>query len=147
MERKRDSRSTIWVILFAAFIIVLIICASCAVVFNAVTNLFPSSERLVPSQTPPSGATLTVAYSPEKQALFEELVRGFNAQKLMTEQGDRMTVRSVELEPEAMIERAQPEISRPSAPTCPSGWISSTGIGWSRPGASRRWWARPFATL
>jgi Ca-activated chloride channel family protein len=106
VERKRDSRSTIWVILLVAFVILIVICASCAMVYRAVTNLLPSSEQLLPSETPPSGATLTVAYSPEKQALFEELVSGFNAQQLKTDQGERMTVRSVELEPEAMIEGA-----------------------------------------
>ena len=106
MRRKRNPRSTIWVILLVAFVILIVICASCAVLVKTVTNLFPSSEQLLPSETPPSGATLTVAYSPEKQALFEELVRRFNDQKLKTEQGERMTVRSVELEPEAMIEGA-----------------------------------------
>ena len=106
MRRKRNPRSTIWVILLVAFIILVVICASCAVLVNTVTNLFPSSEQLLPSATPPSGATLTVAYSPEKQSLVEELVRRFNAQQLKTDQGERMTVRSVELEPEAMIGRA-----------------------------------------
>jgi len=88
------------VILLVAFIILMVICASCAVLVRTVTDLLPSSEQL------PSGAMLTVAYSPEKQALFEELVRGFNDQKLKTEQGERMAVRAVELEPEAMIEGA-----------------------------------------
>ncbi|MBL7183513.1 MAG: VWA domain-containing protein [Anaerolineae bacterium] len=106
MERKRDSRSPIWVILLVAFVILIVICASCAMLFNAVTNLFPSSEPLPTSEPTPSGGTLTIAFSPEKEALFEELVRGFNAQKLKTDQGEQMTVRSVELEPEAMIEGA-----------------------------------------
>ena len=75
MTRKRNPRSTIWIILLVAFIILIVICASCAVLVKTVTNLLPSSEQLLPSETPPSGATLTVAYSPEKEALFEELVR------------------------------------------------------------------------
>lgn len=106
MRRKTDSRSPIWVILLVAFVILLVICANCAMLYRAVTNLLPSSEQLLPSETPPSGATLTVAYSPEKEALFEELVRGFNAQKLKTDQGDSMAVQTVQLEPEAMIEEA-----------------------------------------
>ena len=106
MRQKRNPRNPIWVILFVVFVILLVICASCAVLYRAVTNLLPSSEQLLPSETPPSGATLTVAYSPEKQSLFEELVRGFNAQQLKTDQGESMTVQSVELEPEAMIEGA-----------------------------------------
>ena len=108
MERnKREkSRSPIWTILAAAFIVMIVICAGCAVAYRAVTNLFSSSEPLPTSEHVASGGTLTVAYSPEKEALFEELVRGFNAQKLKTDQGESMTVRSVELEPEAMIEGA-----------------------------------------
>ena len=106
VKRKRNPRSTIWAILLVVFVILIVICASCAVLFNAVTNLIPSSEPLPTSEPVASGGTLTVAYSPEKQALFEELVRGFNAQKIETDQGERMTVRSVELEPEAMIEGA-----------------------------------------
>ncbi|MBC8262986.1 MAG: VWA domain-containing protein [Anaerolineales bacterium] len=108
MERnKREkSRSPIWTILAAAFIVLIVICAGCAVAYRAVTNLFSSSEPLPTSEPTPSGGILTVAYSPEKAALFEELVRGFNAQKLKTDQGESMTVRSVELEPEAMIEGA-----------------------------------------
>ncbi len=106
MRRKRNPRNTIWVILLVAFIILIVICASCTVLVKTVTNLLPSSEQLRPSATPPSGATLTVAYSPEKQALFEELVSRFNDQQLKTDQGERMTVRSIELEPEAMIGRA-----------------------------------------
>ena len=108
MERnKREkSRSPIWTILAAAFIVLIVICAGCAVAYRAVTNLFSSSEPLPTSEPTPSGGILTVAFSPEKEALFEELVRGFNAQKLETDQGESMTVRSVELEPEAMIEGA-----------------------------------------
>jgi len=99
VERKRNPRSTIWVILLAAFILI-VICASCAVLFGAVTTLLPSSEPTI------SGATLTVAYSPEKEGLFWVLVRRFNEEKFKTDQGERMTVRSVRLEPEAMIEGA-----------------------------------------
>ncbi len=129
MERKRDSRSTIWVILLVAFVILLVICASCAMLYRAVTNLLPSSEQLLPSATPSSGATLTVAYSPEKQALFEELVRGFNAQKLKTDQGESMTVWTVELEPEAMIEGALDGDFQAISPDV-SIWLDQLDRGW-----------------
>jgi len=102
---RKNSRSTIWVILLVAFVVLIVICVSCTVLVKTVTNV-RTSEQLLPAVTPPSGATLTVAYSPEKQALFEELVRRFNAHRLKTDQGERMVVRPVELEPEAMIERA-----------------------------------------
>lgn len=129
MERKRDSRSTIWVILFVALVILIVICASCAIVYRAITGLLPSSEELLPSVTPSSGATLTVAYSPEKEALFEELVSGFNAQKLKTDQGDRMTVRTVELEPEAMIEGALVGDFQAISPDV-SIWLDQLDRGW-----------------
>jgi len=98
VERRRNPRSTIWVILLAALVVLIVICASCALLFGAVTTLLPSSEPTI------SGATLTVAYSPEKEGLFWVLVRRFNEEKFKTDQGERMTVRSVRLEPEAMIE-------------------------------------------
>ncbi len=106
MRRRKNPRSTIWVILMVVLIILIVICVSCSVMVKTVTNVLPSSEQPLPSETPPSGATLTVAYSPEKQALFKELVSRFNDQKLRTDQGEKMTVRAIELEPEAMIERA-----------------------------------------
>ena len=148
MERKRNPRSTIWVILLAALVVLIIICASCAVLFRAVTNLLPSSEPFglsLRTKPGPSGATLTVAYSPEKEALFQQLVGRFNEEKFKTDQGERMTVRSVRLEPEAMIEGALAGDFQASALIHPSGWINWTGTGWSRPEASRRWWVRPFA--
>jgi len=129
MRRKRDSRNPIWVILLVVFIILLVICASCAMLYRAVTNLLPSSEQLLPSATPPSGATLTVAYSPEKKALFEELVRGFNAQKLETDRGERMTVQTVELEPEAMIEGALAGDFQAISPDV-SIWLDQLDRGW-----------------
>ena len=102
MERSEHPRSLILGIVLLTLVGLLAVCVGCWVLYRVATTLLPS-----PGAEPrPSGATLTVAYSPEKQALFEELVRGFNAQKLKTDQGERMTVRSVELEPEAMIEGA-----------------------------------------
>ncbi|MGA9347244.1 MAG: VWA domain-containing protein [Anaerolineae bacterium] len=129
MRRKRDPRSPIWVILLVAFVILIVICASCAVLYRAVTNLIPSSEQLLPSEAPPSGATLTVAYSPEKEALFEELVSRFNAQKLKTDQGESMTVRAVELEPEAMIEGALAGDYQAISPDS-SIWLDQLDRGW-----------------
>jgi len=105
VRHRKNPRSTIWVVLLVAFIILIVVCMSCIVLVKTVTNVLTSEQLLSPT-TPPSGATLTVAYSPEKQALFKELVRRFNDQKLKTDQGERMAVRSVELEPEAMIEGA-----------------------------------------
>jgi Ca-activated chloride channel family protein len=110
-------------------LVALVICASCAVLFNAVTKLLPSSEQLLPFVTLPSGATLKVAYSPEKQALFEELVSWFNAQKLKTEQGESMAVRAVELEPETMIEGAMAGDFQAISPDS-SIWLDQLDRAW-----------------
>lgn len=52
----------------------------------------------------PKEATLTIAYSPEKEALFEELVTKFNSQGFETPEGKKMLIEAIKLEPEAMIE-------------------------------------------
>ena len=48
---------------------------------------------------------LTVAYSPEKEALFTQLVDEFNRQGFKSPDGQKMVVETVQLDPEAMIER------------------------------------------
>jgi len=59
----------------------------------------------------PRTAVLTVAVSPEKQTLFETLVRQFNEQRQRTPDGKVMSVQVQVMDPQAMVEAAltQPE--------------------------------------
>ncbi|UCC63902.1 MAG: VWA domain-containing protein, partial [Anaerolineae bacterium] len=52
------------------------------------------------------GATLRVAYSPEKEALFVQLVNEFDRQGFKTPDGQKMVVDPIRLDPEAMIDHA-----------------------------------------
>jgi Ca-activated chloride channel family protein len=54
----------------------------------------------------PRTATLTVAYSPEKAALFKKLVEEFNGQKLRTPDRQVMRIELLEMTPEDMVTQA-----------------------------------------
>jgi len=80
-------------------------------VFIGCCSCWGALDRLVPSgkatPTPArSQAILRLAYSPEKEPLISELVAGFNALGLTTPDGQPMTVETVQLEPDVMIQGA-----------------------------------------
>jgi Ca-activated chloride channel family protein len=58
------------------------------------------------SAVDPRAATVTVAYSPEKAALFKSLAEKFNAQKLRTADRQVMRIELLELTPEDMVTQA-----------------------------------------
>jgi len=100
MRRKHYSTA---VLLF--LIIALLACpAACAASWVAIlTSVFGGGEA---TEIVQEGATLTLAYSPEKEALLSELINDFNAQGLTTPQGQPMRVKAVVLDPDAIIEGA-----------------------------------------
>jgi Ca-activated chloride channel homolog len=76
-------------------------CAACWSVFSA----------LIPSEQPtPAVATVTgdlrLAYSPEKQALLEDLVAKFNGQGLTSTDGKPMRIQAVQMDPDSMVSAA-----------------------------------------
>ncbi len=83
-----------------AIVLLLAMCLTAVVVLDSLRG---------PQQPPtPSAntAVLTVAYSPEKEALFADLVVKFNTQNLRTPDGQVMRIEPVKLDPEAMIDAA-----------------------------------------
>lgn len=80
--------------------VLLVGCALCAWLVVSLRGRLVSSTILQPE------ASFVVAYSPEKAALFTELVEGFNDQHLKTPDGQRMNIQAVEAEPEAMVAAA-----------------------------------------
>ncbi len=94
---SRNVRLALIALLGGAFVV---ICA-CVAIFAAIGNLIDGSDEVV--VTPESKSTLIVAYSPEKQPVFTELVDGFNSQDLETPEGEPLAVEVVELDPEAMM--------------------------------------------
>lgn len=100
--RRRQTSGTIIVLggLLALLVFVFIGCCSC---WGVLDRLLPSDQATPPAR---SQATLRLAYSPEKEPLISELVTGFNALGLTTPDGQPMTVETVRLEPDVMIQGA-----------------------------------------
>ncbi len=97
-HRKRSSWGAIAALLTIALLGLLGACCACGWLFNT----FKSEVTPETSRTP----TLTVAFSPEKEALFSQLVEQFNAQGFETPDGERMVIETVRLEPEDMVDAA-----------------------------------------
>ncbi|MHB0877194.1 MAG: VWA domain-containing protein [Anaerolineae bacterium] len=76
-----------------------------------------------------SDATLRLAYSPEKAALFAALLPGFEGQDLKTASGRQMRVELVELLPEAMLE---PAVAGQVDAVCPDSslWLTAIDEAW-----------------
>ncbi len=94
-----------WVVLSVFLGIVAAGCCGVAVLLYAIFG-GGADDRATSPPISRTGATLIVAYSPEKQALFTQLVDEFNRQSFKTPDGQKMVVEPVLLDPEAMIESA-----------------------------------------
>ena len=103
-RRNRATPAQIVLLVILSAGVLLAVCGACWAIYAA---LFPGSGTVVStsSQVGPSGA-LRVAYSPEKQQLFEALVADFNKQRLTSSTGEALVIESVQMDPEAMIEAA-----------------------------------------
>lgn len=103
-RRNRATPAQIVLLVILSAGVLLAVCGACWAIYAA---LFPGSGTVVStsSQVGPSGA-LRVAYSPEKQQLFEALVADFNQQRLTSSTGEALVIESVQMDPEAMIEAA-----------------------------------------
>jgi Ca-activated chloride channel family protein len=96
--RRSSSRSTglVLVLLIVALFLVIGFCCG---TYALLSRLFAAGE----SAAPVPEAPLTVAYSPEKELLFRELVAGFNEQGFETPNGQRMAIHAKQLDPESMV--------------------------------------------
>ncbi len=93
----RGSTSRSWTaILLVGVLLALIGCGLCWVVYQV-------AQRDIVNIGGGNEVTLEIAYSPEKQTLFEELVKRFNASRSRTPDGKRVTVAASAIEPEAMM--------------------------------------------
>ena len=129
-QRRPSSGSAGWAL--AALVIGLfVIIGLCCGAYTLVGKLFNRDTAV--DQTPtPEPATLTVAYSPEKEEAFMELVRRFNYQGLKTPDGLRMTVDAVQLAPEAMVNAVLTETATFQAMTPDSSlWLGQMDEAWN----------------
>jgi Ca-activated chloride channel family protein len=83
--------------------------------------------------TPAPAAALTVAYSPEKEAVLAELVQGFNGLNLKAPDGTALTVDAVPLDPEAMMQAVLEGSATFQAMTPDSSvWLEQLDAAWSQ---------------
>jgi Ca-activated chloride channel family protein len=100
-KRKRsDPTRVLIVLLVGTGVFFALCCAFWAIIANIAPGVTPTSVE------EPATTALRVAYSPEKQVLFEHLVADFNAQGLASTEGDPLRVEAVQMDPEAMVDAA-----------------------------------------
>jgi len=100
-KRKRSDPKRILTLLLVATGVLFALCFACwAILANIAPDAGPETVDVPPV------TVLRLAYSPEKQVLFEGLVADFNAQALTSTDGDPMQVEAVQMDPEAMVESA-----------------------------------------
>ena len=73
---------------------------------------------------------LTIAYSPEKADLFKSLVADFNAQNNKAPNGTRLTIKAIELEPDAMVTGAAAGDFQAMSPDS-SIWLGQVDRAWA----------------
>jgi Ca-activated chloride channel family protein len=104
---SRAGKSNIqnWLIVLGIVLVVGLV--GCCAVLSFLSSLLAGDRGDEATSLPVrTGATLAVAYSPEKEALFTQLVDEFNRQGFKTPDGQTMVVETVQLDPEAMIDHA-----------------------------------------
>jgi Ca-activated chloride channel family protein len=124
MDRRIQSRgSCSWVLVATAGVLLALIgCGLCWAVYQV-------AQRDVRNITAGNDATLEVAYSPDKQVLFADLVKRFNGSRPRTPEGKRIVVVASAVEPDAMMEAA---LSGQFGAICPdsSVWLTQLDLDW-----------------
>ena len=90
----------------ALLIIVVVGCALCWSLMTSLVGGLSSTVGNIFSPASSPSASLTIAVSPEKAALFNTLVDNFNQQQLKSSKGAPLRIETVQLEPEEMIDAA-----------------------------------------
>ncbi|MEM4723458.1 MAG: substrate-binding domain-containing protein, partial [Candidatus Hadarchaeum sp.] len=117
--RKQVRRSRKFPITIVSITLFLFACISCWAVYQA-------AQRDIRGE---NTVTLEIAYSPEKQALFEELVKRFNAARPRIPSGKRITVVATAMEPRTMIGAA---LAGRFQALCPDSslWLTQLDLDW-----------------
>lgn len=100
-KRKRSDPKTTLLFLLIGVGVFFATCVACwAIAVSLAPDLGPSTSEEAVS------TALRLAYSPEKQVFFESLVADFNAQGLVSADGEPLHVDAAQMDPEAMVEAA-----------------------------------------
>lgn len=104
-KNKQQTRSQPWVLgaVVLAVVALILLCSAALIALNTIGSI--SGGANTQSATPDErNATLTLAYSPEKAELIQQLAERFNAQGLRSDDRQTLEVQLLELAPDAMVE-------------------------------------------
>jgi Ca-activated chloride channel family protein len=128
-RRQASSSGSVRLVLLFLVIGLFLLIGVCCGAYALLSNVFEGAE---PTEQVTKTA-LTVAYSPEKELAFTDLVDRFNRQRLETSDGQQMTVEPVQLDPEAMIDAVLDGSAAFQAMTPDSGvWLGQLDQAWSK---------------
>jgi Ca-activated chloride channel family protein len=99
-RNRSDPKRILPLLLVGTGVFFALCCALWAIIVNIAPGVKPTSVEV------PATTALRLAYSPEKQVLFERLVADFNAQGLTSAEGDPLRVEAVQMDPETMVDAA-----------------------------------------
>lgn len=99
-RNRSDPKRVLILLLIGTGVFFALCCALLSIVINIAPDTGPTASEA------PATTALRLAYSPEKQVLFEQLVADFNAQKLTSADGEPMRVETLQMDPEAMLDAA-----------------------------------------
>ena len=89
-------------------LVVLVILGGCLcwAIYTGISSTAELFEDGGDDDVPPVGDVLRLAYSPEKEALFSQLVEAYNKAGYETADGRTIRVQPIRMEPEAMLQGA-----------------------------------------
>ena len=120
-----STQTVVWIAV-GAFAL-LAVCCGC---WFAFAPLMQSVTQPGTQKVAPPSAELAIAYSPEKAELWKSLVDSFNAQGNKTPGGTPMVVKTVELEPDAMVAAAVAGDFQAMSPDS-SIWLGQVDRAWA----------------
>jgi Ca-activated chloride channel family protein len=119
MKDKTSAKILLWLV--GSLVVLLLGCLPCSLC---------STAPVTPDSVQEQPTVLRVAYSPEKAELFGQLVAGFNAQDLKTDDGTPLEIEPVEMEPGLMIEAALDGYIQALSPDS-SIWLDQLDRAWA----------------
>lgn len=113
-------------------LLVVIVAAICVAGYMAYRAINPAlQETPAPGSSSSRDVALAVAYTPEKETLFKELVRLFQQSNPKTAQGKAITISATSMEAEAMIEAAKAGKLEAISPDS-SIWLTQLDAAWQK---------------
>ena len=91
-------------VLLGLLFIVFFLLGACCLLIAVLGAILPEESKVSEIKLP--SGTLKIAYSPEKEELFRELTKGFNARKEKSTDGQPITIEAILMDPEAMVSAA-----------------------------------------